>query len=95
MTEYSQALKEAANHLSPPVGFSNYDTPKEDSSVTIRQNNTIIQLLVKVLEKHDINQSNKEIILDSSGIVASSKTINLKKWKYLKASSEETKYPSS
>ena len=42
MTEYSQALKEAANHLSPPVGFSNYDTPKEDSSVTIRQNNTII-----------------------------------------------------
>jgi len=52
-------------------------------------------LIVKVLEKHDINQSNKEIILDSSGIVASSKTINLKKWKYLKASSEETKYPSS
>jgi hypothetical protein len=89
MSEYNKPLTETTKHLTPPIGFSNYETPKEDSSV-IRQNNTIIQLLVQVLEKLDTNQSNKEILLASSGIVASSKSINLEKWNYLKALSEET-----
>ena len=36
MSEYSQALKEAAKHLAPPIGFSDHDSPKEDSKVIIR-----------------------------------------------------------
>jgi len=50
MTEYTQALNEVAKYLSPPVGFSDHDSPKEDSKVIIRQNNTIIQLLIQVLD---------------------------------------------
>ena len=54
MSEYSQALNEATKYLSPPVGFSNYGTPKEDSNIIIRQNNTILQLLIQIKEKLEI-----------------------------------------
>ena len=91
MIEYSQALDEVAKYLSPPVGFSDHDSPKEDSKVIIRQNNTIIQLLIQVLDKLKSVQSNKEIVLSSSGIVASTRNINSEKWTYLKASLDETK----
>ena len=91
MTEYTQALNKVAKYLSPPVGFSDHDSPKEDSKVIIRQNNTIIQLLIQVLDKLKSVQSNKEIVLSSSGIVASTRNINSEKWTYLKASLEETK----
>lgn len=91
MTEYNQALNEVAKYLTPPIGFSDHDSPKEDSKIIIRQNNTIIQLLVRILEKLDSTHSNKEIVLASSGILASSRNINSEKWTYLKASVEETK----
>ena len=91
MTEYTQALNEVAKYLSPPVGFSDHDSPKEDSKVIIRQNNTIIQLLIQVLDKLKSVQNNKEIVLSSSGIVASTRNINSEKWTYLKASLDETK----
>jgi hypothetical protein len=94
MTEYSQALNEVAKYLSPPVGFSDHDSPKEDSKIIIRQNNTILQLLIQVLDKLKSVQNNKEIVLSSSGIVTSSRNINSEKWTYLKASLEEIK-PSS
>jgi len=54
MSEYSQALNEATKYLSPPVGFSNYETPKEDYNIIIRQNNTILQLLIQIKEKLEI-----------------------------------------
>ena len=91
MTEYTQALNEEAKYLSPPVGFSDHDCPKEDSKVIIRQNNTIIQLLIQVLDKLKSVQSNNEIVLSSSGIVASTRNINSEKWTYLKASLDKTK----
>ena len=91
MTEYTQALNEVAKYLSPPVGFSDHDSPKEDSKVIIRQNNTIIQLLIQVLDKLKSVQSNKEIVLSSSGIVASTRNINSEKWTYLNSSLDETK----
>jgi len=91
MSEYSQALKEAAKYLAPPIGFFDHDSPNEDPKVIIRQNNTILQLLVQILEKLNSEQNNKEIVLSSSGIVSSSKNINSKKWTYLKVSLEETK----
>ena len=90
MSEYSQALNEVAKYLSPPVGFSDHDSPKEDSKIIIRQNNTILQLLIQVLEKLNSVQSNKDIVLSSSGIVSSSRNINSEKWMYLTASPEET-----
>ncbi len=91
MSEYSQALNEASKYLSPPVGFSDHDSPKEDSKIIIRQNNTILQLLIQVLEKLNTVNSNKDIILSSSGIVSSSRNINSEKWMYLTTSPEETK----
>ena len=91
MSEYNQALNEAAKYLSPPIGFSEHDSPKEDSKIIIRQNNTILHLLIQVLDKLNSVQSNKEIVLSSSGTVASSRNINSEKWTYLKASLEETK----
>ena len=91
MSEYSQALNEVAKYLSPPVGFSDHDSPKEDSKIIIRQNNTILQLLIQVLEKLNTVNSNKDIILSSSGIVSSSRNINSEKWMYLTTSPEETK----
>ena len=94
MTEYSQALNEVAKYLSPSVGFSDHGSPKEDSKIIIRQNNTILQLLIQVLDKLKSVQNNKEIMLSSSGIVTSSRNINSEKWTYLKASLEEIK-PSS
>jgi hypothetical protein len=50
MSEYNQALKETTKYPFPPIDFSNYETPKEDSNVIIRQNNTIIQQLVQVFK---------------------------------------------
>jgi hypothetical protein len=91
MTEYNKALNEVAKYLTPPIGFSDHDSPKEDSKIIIRQNNTILQLLVQILEKLNSVESNKEIVLASSGIVSSSRNINSEKWTYLKASLEETK----
>ena len=90
MSEYNQALKEVAKYLSPPIGFSDHDSPKEDSKIIIRQNNTILQLLIQVLDKINSAQRNKDIVLSSSGIVAASRNINSEKWTYLKASLEET-----
>ena len=90
MSEYNQALKEAAKYLSPPIGFSDHDSPKEDSKIIIRQNNTILQLLIQVLDKIKSAQSSKDIVLSSSGIIAASRNINSEKWTYLKASLEET-----
>jgi hypothetical protein len=89
MNVYSQALNEVAKYLSPPVGFSDHDSPKEDSKILIRQNNTILQLLVQVLEKLNSVESNKDIVLSSSGIISSPKGINSEKWIYLKAAPEE------
>ena len=94
MSEYCQALKEVEKYLTPSVGFSDHDSPKEDSRIIIRQNNTILQLLVQILEKLNTKRDNNELILSSSGIVSSSKNINSEKWNYLKASLEETR-PSS
>ena len=94
MSEYCQALKEVEKYLTPPVGFSDHDSPKEDSRIIIRQNNMILQLLVQILEKLNTKRGNNELILSSSGIVSSSKNINSEKWNYLKASLEETR-PSS
>ena len=91
MSEYSQALNEVSKYFSPPVGFSDHDSPKEDSKIIIRQNNTILQLLIQVLEKLNSVNSNKDIILSSSGIVSSSRNINSEKWMYLTMSPEETK----
>ena len=90
MSEYNQALNEATKYLSPPVGFSNYETPKEDYNIIIRQNNTILQLLIQIIEKLEVCQENKELVLTSSGIISSSKAINSEKWSYLKVSPEET-----
>lgn len=86
MSEYNQALQETQRYLERPVGFSSYDSPKEDSKVIIRQNNTILQLLVQILNKLNTEDRNKEIVLASSGIVASSRNINSEKWIYLKMS---------
>lgn len=91
MSEYNKALKDTEKYLTPPVGFSDYDSPKEDAKIIIRQNNTILQLLTQILDKFNSNQGNQEIILASSGLLAAPKTINSEKWTYLKASSEETK----
>ena len=63
MSEYNQALKEVTKYLAPPIGFSDHDSPKEDSKIIIRQNNTILQLLIQVLDKLDSTQSNKDIVL--------------------------------
>lgn len=90
MSKYNRALNEVAKYLSPSVGFSDHDLPKEDSKLIIRQNNTILQLLIQVLEKLNSVQSNKDIVLSSSGIVSSSRNINSEKWMYLKASPGET-----
>jgi hypothetical protein len=90
MNEYNQALNEVAKYLSSPVGFSDHDSPKEDSKIIIRQNNTILQLLIQVLEKLNSVESNKDIVLSSSGIVSASRGINSEKWIYLTASPEET-----
>lgn len=89
MSEYSIALKEAAKHLTPSIGFSDHDSPKEDSKIIIRQNNTILQLLVQILEKLNSEQINKEIVLPSSGLVSSSRNINSEKWNYLRLTLEE------
>ena len=89
MTKYNQALKEVEKYLTPAVGFSSHDSPKEDSKILIRQNNTILQLLVQILEKLRGVQSNKEIVLASSKILASPRNINSEKWTYLKI--EDTK----
>ena len=91
MTEYNKALSEVAKYLTPPIGFSDYDSQKEDSKIIIKQNNTIIQLLIQVLEKLNRVPSNKEIVLASSGIITSSRNIDSEKWTYLKVSLEETK----
>jgi hypothetical protein len=91
MSEYNKALKEVAQYLTPPIGFSDYESQKEDSKVIIKQNNTTIQLLIQVLEKINRVPSNKDIVLASSGIVSSSRNINSEKWTYLKVSPEETK----
>ena len=91
MAEYNQALSEVAKYLTPPIGFSDHDSPKEESKIIIRQNNTIIQLLIQILGKLNSEQGNKDIVLASSGILASPKNINSEKWTYLKASLEETK----
>ena len=60
MTKYNQALKETGKYLYPPIRFSNYQTPKEDSNVVIRQSNTIkdscILYIIK-LEKKEISKS--------------------------------------
>ena len=92
MSAYNQALKETEKYLEHPVGFSNYDSPKEDSKIIIRQNNTILHLLIQILENQNSQQNNKDIVLASSGIVTSTKNINSEKWTYLKASLEETKH---
>ena len=94
MSEYCQALKEVEKYLTPSLGFSYHNSPKEDSRIIIRQNNTILQLLVQILEKLNTKRGNNELILSSSGIVSSSNNINSEKWNYLKASLEETR-PSS
>ena len=90
MSEYNQALNEVAKYLTPPIGFSDHDSPKEDSKIIIRQNNTIIQLLIQILGKLNSEQSNKDIVLSSSGILTAARSINSEKWTYLKASLEET-----
>jgi len=90
MSVYSRALKETTKYLSPPVGFSNYETPKEDSNIIIRQNNTILQLLIQIIKKLEVCQENKELVLTSSGIISSSKTINSEKWSYLKVSQDKS-----
>ena len=94
MSEYSQALKEVEKYVTPSFGFSDHDSPKEDSRIIIRQNNTIQQLLVQIVEKQNTKRGNNELILSSSGIVSSSKNINSEKWNYLKASLEETRQSS-
>ncbi len=94
MSEYNQALNEVAKYLTPAIGFSEHDSPKEDSRIIIRQNNTILQLLVMILEKLNSKLNNKELVLSSSGLITSSKNINSEKWTYLKVSEEETE-PSS
>lgn len=88
MNEYNKALKEAEIYLVPSIGFSNQDSPKEDSKIIIRQNNTILQLLIQILEKLKNLEGSKEIVLASSGILSSSRNINSEKWTYLKL--EET-----
>ena len=90
MSDYNQALNEVAKYLTPPIGFSDHESPKEDSKIIIKQNNTIIQLLLQALDKLNSVQDNKEIVLASSGLVTSSRKINSEKWIYLKASAEET-----
>ena len=89
MNEYNQALKEVEKYLVPSVGFSNQDSPKEDSKIIIRQNNTILQLLIQILEKLKGLQRSKEIVLASSGILSSSRDINSEKWTYLKLEDTE------
>ena len=61
MTEYTQALNEVVKYLSPPVRFSDHDSPKKDSKVIIRQNNTIIQLLIQVLDKLKVFKATKKL----------------------------------
>jgi hypothetical protein len=95
MTEYIKALNEVDQYLTPAIGFSDYESQKEDSKIIIKQNNTIIQLLIQVLEKLDSVPIGKEIVLSSSEVVASSRNINSERWTYLKASIEETKTSSS
>ena len=94
MSEYNQALKETGKYLAHPVGFSDYESQKEDTKVIIRQNNTILQLLVQILGKLNTEGSSKEIVLASSGIVSSTRAINSERWTYLKASPEETNHSS-
>ena len=91
MSEYSLALKEAEKHLAPSNGLSYHDSPKEDSKIIIRQNNTILQLLVQISDKLKSEQLNKEIWIPSSGLVSSSRNINSDKWNDLKFAVEEIK----
>jgi hypothetical protein len=42
MFGYNKALSEVAKYLTPPIGFSDYDSPKENSKILIKQNNIII-----------------------------------------------------
>ena len=95
MSEVNQALKEVAKYLAPPVGFSDYESPKEDSKIIIRQNNTIIHLLLQVLGKLNGDQGNKEIVLAPPKVTSPAYNINSEKWTYLKATFEETEPSSS
>lgn len=90
MSKYNQALKETKRYLPQPIGFSDYESPKEDSKVIIRQNNTILQLLVQILDKIDNKESGKEIVLATSGLIISTRSINSEKWTYLKVPLEAT-----
>lgn len=76
MSEYNKTLQETEKYLEHPIGFFNYESPKEDSKVIIRQNNNILQLLVHILNKIDTKEKSKEIVLASSGIVTSTRAIN-------------------
>ena len=90
MSEYNKALDEVEKYLTPAIGFYDHESLKEDSKIIIKQNNTIIQLLIQVLEKLNSIQTSKEIVLASPGPKAPLKTIDSEKWIYLKASIEET-----
>lgn len=90
MSEYSKALEETEKYLEHPIGFSTYNSPKEDSKVIIRQNNTILHLLVQILNKIDNKERSKELVLASSGIITSTRAINSEKWIYLKNATHST-----
>lgn len=92
MSEYSKALEETEKYLKHPIGFSNYESPKENSKVIIRQNNTILQLLVQILNKFDTEERSKDIVLASSGLVSSTKDINSDIWISLEDSVQEKKF---
>ena len=63
MSEYSQALNEVAKYLSSPVGFSDHDSPKEDSKIIIRQEIAEEIDMESFMTKTEIsNNKNKSII---------------------------------
>ena len=53
-----------------------------------------ITYLYKNLDNINIAEHSKEIVLPSPGIVEFTRSLNSKRWKYLRASLEETSHPS-
>jgi hypothetical protein len=51
-----------------------------------------ISYLFNKLESSNIAEHSKEIVLSSSGIIEIPRSLNSDKWKYLKASQEETSF---
>lgn len=62
---------------------------EEDFKIIIKQNNAILQTITQIQEKVNNNNTGKELVLASTGIISSNISINSDKWNYLKVFAEE------